>query len=109
MLGNAPGEEQVFQFLRGRRAFGDDFQVCLGDAARVAVLQQEAAGNRLGEDAGGGGVGQAFGDQQAEVFLLREDGLGVGISAGRDASSSGRFSATMPPKAEVGSHASALV
>jgi hypothetical protein len=84
VLGDAPGEEQVFEFAGGRRAFGDGFQVCLGDAACVAVLQEEAAGDGLGEDARGGGVGQAFGDQQAEVFLFRKDGLGGGVGARRD-------------------------
>ena len=40
MLGDGPGEERVGQFLVGRRAVGDDFQVIARDAAIVAALRR---------------------------------------------------------------------
>jgi hypothetical protein len=47
VLGDAPGEQQVGHFLRGRRAFGHHLDVGLADARLVGALQQQAAADAL--------------------------------------------------------------
>jgi hypothetical protein len=103
-----------------RLALGDDLQVRGLDARVVAGLDQEAAGHALEGVAGRQRVGQAAGDQQAQVLLGGEHGDGVVVGVGGDDHlgedldhlqrgrlGQARLTATMPPKAEVGSQARA--
>ena len=85
------------------------------EAAVVAALDQEAAGDLAPGEAGRARVGQAAGDQEAQVLLRREDRGGasavasgamttsvkISAMAAAVAASSVPLSATMPPKAEV--------
>ena len=45
VLGDGPGEQAVGDFLLGRLALGDAFELVAGDPAIVAVLDQQAAGD----------------------------------------------------------------
>src|SRR5690606_5874787 len=90
-------EHQVVDFLLGRRALGDDFQVGGGDHANIAALHQQAAVDALEVPAGGafgrplaafqqahvgfggdhvaGGLGDFRGDDHFDELAL-DDGLG---------------------------------
>ena len=84
MLCDAPRKQHVFQFLFGWRFLRHDFQVFTRDAAKIAVLHQEAASDRFHEPSARCRVWQAFRNQEAEIFLFGEDGLSRFISAGGD-------------------------
>ena len=76
VLGHLEGELHVFQFLRGRRALGDDLQFQVLDHAVVAGLDEQAAGDGLCGQARHARIGQGAGDEQAQVRLAGDDRLG---------------------------------
>ena len=84
VLGDGPGEQAVGDFLLGRLALGDAFELVAGDAAVVAVLDQQPAGDHRQRLAGARRIGQLAGQQQAQILLLGEDGAGVVVGVGRD-------------------------
>jgi hypothetical protein len=114
---------------RGRRSAGRQlgsvgarfvttFRSMSSTTALSRVLQQEAAGDRASPSGRRARVGQAAGEQQAQVLLGGDDGDRLLVASGamitsvkistislRRLASSVRLSATMPPKAETGSQA----
>ncbi len=84
MLGHGEGEQHVLDLGRRRLAARDDLQVGRLDQRAVARLHQEAAGHRAEHLARAVRVGQAVSDQQPQVLLGGEDGLGFVVGAGRD-------------------------
>ena len=83
MLGDGPGEQAVLEFLFGRRALCHDLERVAAHLAIVAALHQHAACDALDLKARTRRIGQVAGQQQAEILLLREDGLGRVIGVGR--------------------------
>ena len=69
VLGDAEGELQIGQFAARRRALGDDLQVHVVDDGVVAGLHQQAAGDGAHGEARRARIGQAAGEQQAQVLL----------------------------------------
>jgi hypothetical protein len=121
MLGDAEGEPQIASSPRVGCALGHDLESHVVDHRVVAALHQQAAGDRLHGQARRARIGQAAGQQQAQVLLRRDDGARSSVASGAmmtsvkmlddlfaASASSVRLSATMPPKAETGSQASAL-
>ena len=84
VLADAEGELQILELRRGRRPLGHHLQIHGVDHRIVARLHQEAAGHRLGGEAGRARVGQAAGDQEAEVLLGGEHRDGVVVRLRRD-------------------------
>ena len=121
VLGDAEGEFQIGHLGRRRRALRHDLELQIVDHRIVAALDEQAAGNGFDGGAGGARIGQAAGDQQAQVLLGGDDAdclleasgammTSVKVLTISSAASASRvrFIATMPPKAETGSQASAL-
>ena len=73
MLGDAEGEAQIGQFGFARRAFGDDFKLHLVHHRVVARLHQQTAGHRFHRQAHATRIGQAAGQQQAQVLFRGDD------------------------------------
>jgi hypothetical protein len=119
VFGHGEGEQHVLDLLRRRLTAGDDLQVGEGlirlrsrDWTRKppATERNTSPGQR---------VGQAVGQQQAQVLLGGEDRAGFLVGAGGDddlgedvgdqrvGAVQGRLTAMTPPKAETASHSSA--
>ena len=79
VLADAPGEEQAAEFFGGGRTPGDDFELGLGDAAGVGVLQQQAAGDVLDDRA----RRRVADFDEAEVLFGGEAFAGFGGESGR--------------------------
>ena len=73
VLGDAEGEAQVGELGLARRALGHDLQLHLVDHRVVARLHQQAARDGLHRQAGGARIGQAAGEQQAQILLRADD------------------------------------
>ena len=84
VLGDAEGETQIGKLGVGRRALRHDLQRHVVDHGVVARLHQHAAGDRLERHAAGARIGQAAGEQQAQVLLRRDDRDRFLAGVGRD-------------------------
>ena len=73
VLGDAEGEFQVGHLGRRRRAPGHHLQLEVVDHGIVPALDEQAAGDGFDRRARRARVGQAAGDQQAQVLLRRDD------------------------------------
>ena len=84
VLSDAEGKDQVGGLRLAGRAAGHHLEIPSLDASGIAVLHEEAAGERAEGRRAGGGVGQAAGQQQPQVLLGGEHGPGLGRRVGGD-------------------------
>ncbi len=117
IFGDAKRKFEIVELGRRRRSFGDDAQIHVVDDGIVAALHEKAAGDGLEEQIGPARIGQAAGDEKAEVRLRRKNRERVLVDRRRDDDfgedlgdllrgcrvERAGSSAMMPPKAETGS------
>ncbi len=84
MLADAEGEEEVAELLAVGGSLRDRAQLVGADPAGVAGLGEQAGGDGADGEAGLGRVGEAAGEEEAEVLLAGEDGLGGLVGVGGD-------------------------
>ena len=71
MFGNDPRKAQIGHFLRARLTLGDAHQITRRDMAVIAVLDQIAARHIAHGQSAILRIGQAAGQQEAQIFLRR--------------------------------------
>ena len=84
MLADTESEDEVRNLLRAGLSFRHDFQVRFHDAPDIAILHQQAAGDRPHSHPRLARVRHAIGQQQTKILLLRKHGQRGFIGAGRD-------------------------
>ena len=84
VLGDLHGDPEVGEFGLGRRLFGHDLELGIIDIAVVAALDQQSTGHGFHREAFGTAIGEAAGEQEAEVLLGGDDADGLVGRLGRD-------------------------